>query len=90
LCTTNTDAAPHFCLREVGVFFNPHRAVHVDRSAEVTAKAMIETWQMVFALSQAKCLIYGNSGFATTARDWPGTTIQENCSTFINDNISGA
>ena len=64
------------------VLFNSNKAIHIDKEF-VSEKKMTETWQTLFTLSQAKCMIYGWSGFAFIAQDWPGSKFESNCSFMI-------
>lgn len=59
-----------------------HKAVHVDRQSYNRSDLNFE-WDVIFTLSKSTCLIYGYSGFAYVARDWPGTKVRENCSYIV-------
>ena len=51
---------------------------------EVTrANDTAAVWHVMFTRPGAQCSIYSDSGFGIAARDWPGSAIQENCSSFV-------
>lgn len=55
---------------------------HVDRQ-HVTQKDHLFVWDEYFALVGARCLVYGYSGFAFTAFNWPGSLLNRNCSVYV-------